>query len=241
MTTIHRSLASARPRANKSFYVPDNTVTLSINSPPGPFTEGTAYPFAASIGILPANVAVTSYVWSALSLNGRTVGSLSGSGSSVPNFIFTPPQGGSHLVKLSVVFSDGRVANATTTPFTVTGLAPTISQLGVVSPNLAAIGEGTEVTVQVAAADGGEPIGLNYAWELQSPGGSFVAIDGVASSPSLLKFMTSNNGLYNVRVTVTDSQGLTAVQTLCNNCQQFASNRSLERRLIDHDDDNFCS
>jgi hypothetical protein len=214
---FNAATGTGRGAGRQVFYVPDVSIGLNITMPTGPFFEGTSYPFQPVLGSLPVGVTVNSYVWTAVSRNGRTVASLSATSNTVPNFAFVPPQGGAYIVKLSVVFSDGRVANAFTSPFQVSGQAPVVSPLSIVSPNVNAIAEGTEVTVSATALDTGEPIGLNYAWELQVPGGAYVPVAGLATKPSVLRFTTNNQGTYNARVTVSDSEGLSAIQTLAIN------------------------
>ena len=132
---------------------------------------------------------MSSYSWTAQNVNGRIVQSNSANVTTIPSFVFTPPQGGLFLVSLSVLLSDGRVANAASLPFNVVGISPVIDAIVIVSPpTTVTIAEGMEVTVRAAASDMGEPIGLSYRWQLKRGIGAFVDVDGVPSKPTEMKF-----------------------------------------------------
>ncbi len=118
-------------------------------------------------------------------------------------------------MELQVVLADGRTGNATFSPMNVRGSAPTITSLSVVSPTTTPIYEGTAVTVRTTAADTRDPIGLTYLWELQLPGQTtYSSIAPVSGAPTDLKFTPNDDGIYRVRVTVKDSQGLFVQQVL---------------------------
>ncbi len=197
-----------RGSGQQVFYVSDVGIPLAVNSPTGPFTEATPYSFSSTLGSLPAGVTVSSYKWTAESVNGRIVQSDSASVSTIPNFVFTPPQGGFYRVSLSLVLSNGQVAHAGSAPFNVIGLAPVIDSIVIVSPpTTVTIAEGMEVTVRAAATDLGEPIGLSYRWQIKRGTGAFVDVEGVSSRPTDMKFTPTDDDTYTVRVIVTDSQG----------------------------------
>ncbi len=186
-------------------------VAVTILPPNGPYYENTSYTFGASV---PAGV--VSYIWRARSAAGSLY-----SGSN-PTFSFTPQQGGDHLVELSVTLSDGRVGTAFFSPMSVLGAAPVVSPIGVVDPSTGqiyvstpTIYEGTPVTVRALATDSREKVGLNYQWELKKPGETaFAIISGVDGAPADFRFLPTDNGPYVVRVSVSDSQGLTTQQSL---------------------------
>ena len=197
-----------RGTGQRVFYVSDVGIALTINGPAGPFTESNAYSFTSTLGTLPSGVTVTSYTWSAQNINGRVVQSDSATAATIPSFVFRPPQGGLFLVSLSVVLSNGQIANAASAPFSVVGLAPIIDSISVVSPlSTVTITEGMEVTVRASATDAGEPIGLSYQWQLKRGTAAFFDVEGVSTKPTDMKFTPTDDDTYTVRVIVTDSRG----------------------------------
>ena len=177
---------------------------VTIIAPSGPYVENTSYSFSA---IVPPGVA--SYSWRARSAIGI------GATSTGPTLQFTPRQAGDYLIELTVTLTDGRVGSAFFAPMSVQGMAPTISTLAVVDPSTGPLYEGTPFTVRALAVDSGETIGLNYQWELKKPGETvFTTAGGVDGAPADFRFLPTDDGLYEVRVSVTDSEGLTVQQSL---------------------------
>ncbi len=180
-------------------------VAISIVAPAGPYSEGVEYSFTA---ITPA--AVATYAWSARSATGAKTAS-----STSPTFLFTPSQGGNYQIELTVTLVDGRKGQSVFTPMSVQGSAPTVQSLGVVSPTSSPIFEGTPVLVRTQAVDPRESIGLNYQWELKKPNeSSFTILNGVDGTPTDFRFVPTNQGNYEVRVSVSDSQGLITTRSL---------------------------
>jgi Ca2+-binding RTX toxin-like protein/predicted nuclease of predicted toxin-antitoxin system len=192
--------------------VSDSALALTIQSPTTSLLEGQPTPFKA---ILPSGSILSSYQWSAVDIRGQTVSQQAGVGPDVENFDFIPPRGGEFLVVLEAIFSDGTIAKAISEELSATGLAPTIVNLAIVNPpGNVVVTEGMEVTVRASATDPGERVGLTYRWELMRPGGGWTEVEGLARRPSDMRFVPSNNGLHRIRVTVSDSQGLSATQEL---------------------------
>ncbi len=188
-----------------SFTIAEDGMSLSILAPNGPFFEGNSYNFAA---LVPAGV--VSYAWQALTANAK-VESISDSSS----FVFIPQQGGDYLIELSVAWADGRSLSTSVGPIAVQATGPTINSLAVVSPITTPIYEGTAVTVRAEAVDPREPIGLNYLWEFKKPGETeFTSLSGVVGQPRDFQFIPEDDGQYEVRLTVRDSQGILVQQTL---------------------------
>ncbi len=188
------------------FLVDGSQATISISTPVGPYREGATSTFTANI---PAGTQVVSYVWVAFDINGRTVQESSevAVDSIVGEFNFVPPQGGEFVVLLSVSLSDGSTAQATSELFAY-GLAPLIDEV-TITPPIAF--EGSVVSVFASASDLSERIGLSYKWELQRVGETgFTELPGAALNPNQFHFIPIDNGNHVVRVTVTDSQGLSA-------------------------------
>ncbi len=206
------------------FYVSQAAIPIAVISPAGPFTEGDNYVFESTID-LPAGVTADSYQWQAFNARGQVVASDSSTltaGDIVPEFQFQPPQGEEYLIALEVIFSDGRTGRGLSELLTAVGRAPELDPLQIVSP-IGAVREGDAVVVRASALDAGEPIGLRYTWEIKRPGaGEFSAIASRATRPSDLLFTPTNQGVHEVRVTVTDSQGLTATETLIENVANVA-------------------
>jgi Ca2+-binding RTX toxin-like protein len=206
-----RTAPIGRGASERAFTVNDSQVVVAIVPPPGTttaflFNEGAAYTFTSSV---PSNV--STYAWKARTVGGVVVPAspVASSGSS---FTFTPPQGGLYQIELQVTLTDGRQVNAIFGPMNVVGIAPTISSI-VVSP-AGAIKEGTAVTVHATATDGRDPIGLTYVWEIQKPGSTtFTTLTAIDGSPTDLQFTPTDNGIYNVRISVYDSQGLFSQQS----------------------------
>ncbi len=182
-----------------------SAVAIAIIPPTGPFAEGSSYVFHATV---PAGA--TTYAWKARNATGFQVASASTS-----SFSFTPSQGGSYQIELAVTLADGRRGFAVFAPMAVLGTAPTINSMAVVSPSTSPIYEGTAVTVRTLAVDTRESIGLNYKWELKKPGEvSYTELSGVDGAPTDFRFVPSNQGSYDVRVSISDSQGLITTRTL---------------------------
>jgi Ca2+-binding RTX toxin-like protein len=188
-----------------SFTLAGDGLSLSIQPPAGPFIEGNNYHFTATV---PAGV--IGYAWRALTANAREE-----STSSASTFGFVPQQGGNYLIELTVTLSDGRSISSSVGPLAVAATGPTINSLEVVSPTTTPLYEGAAVTVRAAAVDPREPIGLSYLWELRKPSEpEFTSLRAVVGQPRDFQFVPEDDGQYEVRVTVRDSQGILAQQTL---------------------------
>jgi Ca2+-binding RTX toxin-like protein len=188
-----------------SFAIATDGLSLSIQSPAGPFIEGNNYTFTASV---PSGV--VGYAWRA-----RTANTVIESTGTSSNFVFTPQQGGVYLVELSVTLADGRSIATSVGPISVVATAPTIHSMTIVSPTSTPIYEGTSVTVRAVASDPREPIGLSYLWALRRPGeAEFTSMRAVVGQPRDFQFVPEDDGPFEVRLTVRDSQGILAQQIL---------------------------
>ncbi len=189
----------------RAFSLSASGISIAIIPPNGPFTENNTYNFVANV-----SPGTSTYSWTARNVTGV----VAGTGSS-PIFAFAPQQGGDYQIELKVTLADGRVGNAIYLPMIVIGTAPTIANpLSVFSPT-GTIYEGTSVTVRTLGADPRETVGLTYQWSLKKPGQSaFAPLSGVYGAPTDFKFLPTDNGIYQVQVTITDSQGLSVFQSL---------------------------
>jgi Ca2+-binding RTX toxin-like protein len=207
-----------RATGQKVIYVADSSqglVVIPPANPDGGFIEGASYDFTSSIPNLPAGVTVSSYQWSALDSRGRTLQPVSGTGPNVVPFSFAPPSGGEFIAVLEVLFSNGRSERAVSLPITVQGLAPLISAIDITShATNQRVNEGDLVVVRATALDLGERLGLKYRWELQRPDGGWIEVAGLAARPSEMQFSPQNQGIHRVRVTVSDSEGLSVTKEL---------------------------
>ncbi len=202
-----------RGSARRMVFVPESNLSVTVNGPAAALTEGQPATFTPVI----SGGTPSSYQWSVQDAQGRNLTAVgqSGNGTTVPNFVFTPPQGGKYLITLSVVFADSRTASGTFTVSNVIGRAPTIDLLSVISPpSNVVITEGMKVTVRASASDAGEPRGLLYRWQLQRPGQGFIDVDGDRRRPTDLVFIPEDDGNHVVRVFVTDSEGNTVQSDL---------------------------
>jgi Ca2+-binding RTX toxin-like protein/Tol biopolymer transport system component len=203
-------------------YVAESPIGISLDYSPGPYAEGDPVSFAP---VVPAGVTVVSYEWLARDSRGYQVAAQSGtlqSGEEVPEFDFAPRQGGRYMITLNVILSDSRSSTVYSDILEVAGTAPVIDTLSVISP-LGIVREGAEVIVRASASDDREPVGLSYAWEILKPGAAeWISMDSRTGRPSDLLFVPDNDGPYEVRVTVTDTQGLWAQLSLTVNVANVA-------------------
>jgi parallel beta-helix repeat protein len=214
-------------KTSRAFTLVQTPVEVTILEPDVAFLEGVSYTFTAQV---PNPGSVASYIWMARTINGIDV--VSGS---EPDFSFTPTRGGDYQIELQVTLNDGRVGNAIFNPMTVEGLAPSIDDLYILD-ELDAY-EGSQIIVRSEASDPNESQ-LSYKWELKKPGSSiFQEMEAVDGSPYDFRFVPTDNSLfvqpllagnadvgtfnpdYEVRLTVTDSQGLTVQRSLSVNVQ----------------------
>ncbi len=192
----------------RAFSIAIEPVTIEIRPPAGTdqnttFVEGNTVTFASEVA-----QPVSSYSWKAKRSNGEVLLSVT---NNQPSFSFAPPQGGEYLIELEAILSDGRKGSATFGPMLVAGSAPVIQPLTILSPTLDRLLEGTPVTIRGLATDAFESIGLNYQWQIKRPGANeFVDANPIDGAPRDFRFTPSDNGTYEVRLTVSDSQGLTS-------------------------------
>ncbi len=204
-------------QTKRVIYVSRENVPIEIQAPAGPFVEGGHYVFTVDVPESGAQ-----FSWRAVAANGTTVAS-----STAEMFAFSPLQGGSYWIEVNLEWSDDRKAFAIYGPLVVSGVAPAISSIEVLSPSSTPIYEGTPVIVQAHAVDPRESIGLTYRWEVRSPAaGSFTSMSARPGEPSQIEFVPVDDGEYSVRLTVVDSQGLSSQDTitiLIENANPFAT------------------
>ena len=205
---VFNLLSGGPSRQPETPIAPPTFANVSIVATTGPYIEGNAIQF--SLNINEANSpAVSDYRWTA-----RTAAGEAASGTN-PLFSFTPIQGGNYTIEVSVTLADGRTGSASLGPLNVQGIAPKVDSLTIVQPSVSPIFEGTPITVRVQADDVREPIGLDYQWAIRKPGsGNFTVLSGVEGAPADFRFVPEDDGNYEVRVRVTDSQNLSVERVL---------------------------
>lgn len=183
-------------------------VSVAIVASTGPYIEGDQINFSLNINE-PGSPAVTAYIWRA-----RNASRVFASGTDA-TFAFTPSQGDNYIIEVSVTLADGRTGSASLGPLNVQGIAPAINSLRIIQPTVSPILEGTPVIVRVDAVDARESIGLDYRWALKRPGeANFTVLGGVEGAPADFRFVPEDDGSYEVRVRVTDSQNLSVQRNL---------------------------
>ena len=214
-------------KISRAFTLTEAAAEVSIIAPNGPFVEDGNYTFTANV---PANVEIASYLWRA-----RTINAVQVARSTTSSFTFSPTRGGEYQIELQAIMTDGRVANAIFAPMSVKGAAPIISQLYFLDPSR--LYEGSQITVRSETIDP-HASQLNYKWELRKPGATaFEEMEAVDGSPYDFRFVPTDNSNplfhqlngtfigdpdnpdYEVRLTVTDSQGLAVERSISVNVQ----------------------
>ena len=179
--------------------VANATPTASVTGEPGSsIAEGTAVNLtvtAADAGSLDT----FTYSWS-VAKGGNAFALPNGTNTTAANFSFTPTDNGTYAATCVVTDKDGAHVNAYSTAIVVTNENPTAAITGTPATGV----EGTQIGVSAGVTDAGTADTFSYAWSVLKDGNAYTLPGGVSTTGSTFAFTPTDNGSYEIELTVVD-------------------------------------
>jgi hypothetical protein len=149
------------------------------------------------------------YLWS-VTLNGQTYALPQGTASTAANFSFTTTDAGLYVATCVATDTSGQAGSGNSGNITVNAVAPTVTISG--TP-MAAVNEGTPVTLTAVPADANTADTYTYAWSVTRNNAAFVLPVNTVTNTAGFTFTPTDPGSYVATVSVVDKANLTASHT----------------------------